>query len=384
MEICKHAELCGGCVYQGSEYAQQVESKGAEILRILNEKGVNAENYLGIEGSPMQCAYRNKMEYTFGNVVKDGEMTLGMHQRGRFMSVITVDECQLVSEDFNEILKTTLSFFTERGMTFFHKKSHEGLLRNLIIRKGERTNELLINLVTTSQSGFDRDDYVAALLGLNLENTIVGVLNTINDNIADAVKCDRLDVLYGRDYYYEEILDLKFKVSAFSFFQTNIAAVERLYSEALALIDNVEGKTVFDLYCGTGTITQALATRARNVFGVEIVEEAVAAARENALMNGLENTEFIAGDVMSVLDELNEKPDVIVIDPPRIGIHYKALPKITSYGVNQILYISCNPKTMADNLKFMENNGYIVKNIKGYDNFPFTKHTEAVALLEKR
>jgi 23S rRNA (uracil1939-C5)-methyltransferase len=234
------------------------------------------------------------MEYTFGNRVKDGEMTLGMHQRGRFMSVITVDECQLVCDDFNEILKMTLSFFTEQDMTFFHKKSHIGFLRNLIIRKGERTNELLINLVTTSQSGFDTDDYVSALLALNLENTIVGILNTINDNIADAVKCDRLDVLYGRDYYYEEILGLKFKVSAFSFFQTNIEAVERLYSEALALIDNVEGKTVFDLYCGTGTITQALATKARKAIGVEIVEEAVTAARENALTNGLQNTEFIS------------------------------------------------------------------------------------------
>jgi 23S rRNA (uracil-5-)-methyltransferase RumA len=192
-----------------------------------------------------------------------------------------------------------------------------------------------------------------------------------------------METLWGRDYYMEELLGLKFKVSAFSFFQTNILAIEKLYTEALALIREPEGKTVFDLYCGTGTITQTLALRAGKAIGVEIVEEAVEAARENAKLNGLENCEFIAGDVLKVLDDLVEKPDVIVLDPPRVGVHPKALEKIVNYGVKQIVYISCNPKTLVENLSFMQYYGYQVKTVKAFDNFPNTKHIESVVLLHK-
>jgi tRNA/tmRNA/rRNA uracil-C5-methylase (TrmA/RlmC/RlmD family) len=169
---------------------------------------------------------------------------------------------------------------------------------------------------------------------------VVGVLHTVNDNVADSVHCDRLRVIWGRDHYMEEILTLKFKVSAFSFFQTNIQAVEKLYTEALALIKDLDGKTVFDLYCGTGTITQTLALRAKKVIGVEIVDEAVEAARENARLNGLKNCEFIAGDVLEVLDRLTEKPDVIVLDPPRVGVHPKALEKISPETLDVIKNMS--------------------------------------------
>lgn len=160
-------------------------------------------------------------------------------------------------------------------------------------------------------------------------------------------------------------------------------AVERLYSEALALIDRLEGKTVFDLYCGTGTISQIMALKAKNVIGIELVEEAVAAAKENARLNGLDNCHFIAGDVFKVLNDMEEKPDVIVVDPPRAGIQSKALDKILDYGVGQIVYISCNPKTMADNIKYMEYYGYRCVYLKPFDNFPFTKHVECVGLMSK-
>lgn len=383
MEICKHDQFCGGCIHQGIPYENQVQMKGKEVIRLLDAKEVDCEKFLGIEGSPKQYAYRNKMEYTFGDQVKDGEMTLGMHQKGKFMSIVTVDECQLVDSDFNIILKAVLAFCNEHEYNFYHKKSHNGLMRNLIVRKGERTKELLVNIVTSSQVEFDEQGFVDCIRGLTLNNELVGVLRTINDGLSDAVNCDELKVLWGRDYYMENIMGLKFKVSAFSFFQTNIEAVERLYTEALQLIDGVEGKLVYDLFCGTGTITQALALRAKKVIGVEIVEEAVEAAKVNAELNELDNCEFLAGDVFDVLDNIEEKPDVIVVDPPRMGIQNKSLSKIVSYGVKQIIYISCNPKTLADNLQFMQESGYKVKSVKAYDNFPMTKHTECICLLER-
>ena len=264
------------------------------------------------------------MEYTFGDLVKDGPLCLGMHKIRNFMSIVTVDSCQLVDEDFNRILRYTLDFAAERGYRHYHKRSHTGLLRNLIVRKGMRTGELLINLVTaTAERGaadFDEKGWTEGLLSLNLSNKIVGILRTFNDSPADSVVCESMKILYGRDYYMEKLLGLDFKVSAFSFFQTNVEAVERLYTEALELIDDFSGKIVFDLYCGTGTISQILALKAKEVLGVELVEEAVDAARENARLNGLDNCRFIAGDVFKVLKEEETRPDVIVVDPPRAAI----------------------------------------------------------------
>lgn len=383
MNVCKHDAFCGGCIYQGTTYQEQLKTKENQVLNLLEEKGISPEKIDRIEGAPHQYRYRNKMEYTFGDMVKDGPMTLGMHKKGNFMSIITVDECQLVDEDFNRILSYTLAFAEDRGYKFYHKKTHKGLLRNLIIRKGVRTGQLLVNIVTSSQEHFDEDGFVKGLLALQLDNEIAGVLRTLNDNLADAVVCDSIKLLWGQEYYTEKLLGLSFKVSAFSFFQTNVEAVERLYSEALALIDRLEGKTVFDLYCGTGTISQIMALKAKSVIGIELVEEAVAAAKENARLNGLDNCHFIAGDVFKVLSDMEEKPDVIVVDPPRAGIQSKALDKILDYGVSQIVYISCNPKTMADNIKYMEYYGYRCVYLKPFDNFPFTKHVETVCLLTR-
>jgi 23S rRNA (uracil1939-C5)-methyltransferase len=381
LEKCKHSSDCGGCIYQGIGYQEQLQMKAKEVLRLLKEKEVTYERFLGIEGSPKQFAYRNKMEYTFGDEIKDGEMTLGLHKQGRFMSIITVEECQLVDPDFNEVLAATLNFCRDRAYPFYHKKTHLGLLRNLVIRKGEYTGEILINIITSTQSEFDAQGFVDMIEALPLNNQIVGILHTENDSLSDAVNCDRMKILSGRDYYNEEILGLKFKVSAFSFFQTNVLAVEKLYTEALSLIQNVEGKVVFDLYSGTGTITQAIAQRAKKAIGIELIEESVKAAKENAAQNKLDNCEFIAGDVLKALDEVIEKPDVIVMDPPRSGIHPKALQKILNYSVNQIVYISCNPKTLAENLSTAMLYGYKVKSVKAFDNFPNTKHIEGLNLV---
>ena len=388
MDICPHDEFCGGCIYQGMSYEEQLKTKETDVQFLLKKNNVIPDRVDAIEGCPSQYAYRNKMEYTFGDLVKDGETTLGMHKKGHFMSIITVDQCQLVHPDFNRILRATLDFVNFRGYPKYNKKSHAGLMRNLIVRRGVNTGEILVNIVTASDEkagmSFDSEAFSEMIRELDLENTLVGVLRTNCDTLADAVIPDSIETVWGRDYYMEELLGLKFKVSAFSFFQTNVEAVTRLYSEALALIPGIEGKRVFDLYCGTGTISQIMALKAREVLGVEIVEEAVEAAKENAALNGLDNCEFFAGDVYKVLEGQDfEKPDIIVVDPPRAGIQDKALDKIISYGVDEILYISCNPKTLAQNLAYLEYNGYKTEYLKPFDNFPFTKHIESICLLRK-
>lgn len=382
-EVCRDKDICGGCVYQGVPYEEQLSNKFGEVKGLLDKKDIRYGELLPIEGAPFRYGYRNKMEYTFGDMEKNGPMTLGMHKKKHFMSIVTVDQCQLVHEDFNVILRGVLEFASSRGYTHYHKKAHKGLMRHLIVRRGIRTGELLVNVVTSSEDGFDENAFVEMIRALPLENQVVGILRTINDRLADAVYCDELRVLWGRDYYNEEILGLKFKVSAFSFFQTNVDAVERLYSYAVSLIEDFENKEVFDLYCGTGTITQVLARKAKEVIGIELVEEAVEAAKANAALNGLDNCRFLAGDVFEVLDSLSDKPEVIVVDPPRVGISSNALEKIIGYGVKQIVYISCNPKSLADNLYYMQYYGYEIKSVKPFDNFPGTKHTEMVCLLSR-
>ena len=383
--ICPHSEFCGGCKYQGVEYTKQLAEKESTARGYFVEKGA-PEPAKWDEIEPAVSGiyeYRNKMEFTFGDLVKGGELTLGMHKKGHFMSIVTVDECQLVSSDFRDILKYTLEFAHAMGYEKYNKKAHTGLLRNLIIRRGIRTGELLINIVTSTQSEFDEEKFLEGLLNLKLDDEIVGILRTFNDNVADAVNPESVKVLWGRDYYIEKISGLDFKVSAFSFFQTNVEAAEKLYEDAVGLIDDLDGKLVFDLYCGTGTISQLLARKADHVVGVELVEEAVVSARENAAMNGLDNCEFIAGDVYKVLEDYHKKPDLIVVDPPRMGMSEKAVDKIMSYGVPQILYVSCNPKTLAINLKQFEAGGYEPVYGKLYDNFPMTGHVEVITLLSK-
>ena len=383
MNICKHNDFCGGCIYQGMAYGQQLRIKEDEVLRLMAEKGVAAGKADPIEGCPSQYRYRNKMEYTFGDFEKGGPLTCGMHRKGNFMSITTVDSCQLVDEDFNRILSAAVEHAHRMGYSFYNKKSHKGLLRNLIIRKGVRTGQLLVNIVTSSEEGFDEEAFAKTVLDLKLDNKVVGILRTFNDSLADAVINQAGRILWGSDHYEEKLCGLKFNVSAFSFFQTNVEAAERLYLEALALIDRIDGKKVFDLYCGTGTISQIMALKAKEVIGIELVQEAAEAAAKNAALNGLDNCRFVAGDVFDVLSTIDDKPDVIVVDPPRAGIQQKALDKILGYGVEQILYISCNPKTLMDNLRYMEYCGYRCDYLKPFDNFPFTKHVETVCLMSR-
>lgn len=392
---CPHFGACGGCIYQTLPYEEQLKLKSGQVKKLMDDaiNGACEYEFLGIKPSPKQYEYRNKMEFSFGDEYKDGPLALGMHKRGSFYDIVTVTDCQIVDADFRAVLKATLKFFQEHGQKFYHRLSHEGYLRHLLVRKAAKTGEILIDLITTTQnpgSGVTEEELLQAwadvLCGLSLDGTIRGILHTRNDSVADVVKNEGTDILYGEDFFYEELLGLRFKISPFSFFQTNSLGAEVLYSAARDFIkeqNSLDGKTVFDLYSGTGTIAQMLAPVCKEVVGVEIVEEAVEAAKENAALNGLSNCRFIAGDVLKVLDEVPEKPDYIVLDPPRDGIHPKAITKIIDYGVENMIYISCKPTSLARDLEIFLAHGYTVGKICCVDMFAATPHAETICCLSR-
>lgn len=382
--VCSIFPACGGCMYQTMAYEDQLKMKERQVRELL-EQAVDTEiHWEGIHGSPIEFGYRNKMEFSFGDEYKDGPLSLGLHKKGSTYDVLTADDCRLVHSDMNKILACVLNFFKERGASYYKKMQHTGYLRHLLLRRGVTTGENLIHIITTSQEDYDLEPLIARLLALPLEGKIVGILHIINDSFSDVVQSDETRLLYGQDYFYETLLGLRFKISTFSFFQPNSLAAEVLYSVVRDYIGDTKNKEVFDLYSGTGTIAQLLAPVAKEVIGVEIVEEAVEAARENAALNGLTNCRFIAGDVLKVLDDLTEKPDVIVLDPPRDGIHPKALPKILSYAVDSIVYISCKPTSLARDLPAFLEAGYEIMRTCSVDQFCSTVHVETVVLLSQQ
>ncbi len=385
--LCPHFADCGGCAYQTLPYQKQLELKESQVLRLLQpifEKQELDKIFEGIKPSPLQFGYRNKMEFSFGDEYKGGPLALGMHRRGSFYDIVTVRDCRIVDDDYREILSCVLDYFTEQNASFFHRVSHEGYLRHLLVRKAQRTGQILIALVTTSQDEYDLSPLVDRLRALPLSGEITGILHTVNDSVADVIKSDRTDILYGKDYLCEELLGLKFKISQFSFFQTNTLGAEVLYETARDFLGDISSDaTVYDLYSGTGTIAQLLAPVAKKVIGVEIVEEAVVAARENAKLNNLDNCEFIAGDVLKIIDEISDKPDVIVLDPPRDGIHPKALRKIIDFGVERIVYVSCKPTSLCRDLDVFLGGGYMVERVCCVDMFPGTGHVETVCALQR-
>ena len=241
------------------------------------------------------------MEFTFGDLEKGGELTLGMHMKGKSFGVLTVDRCMIVDEDFRTVLKTTVDYFRSTGLPYYRVMRREGYLRHLVIRKATNTGELMVNLVTTTQVDFDLTEYTELLKSQNYKGKLVSILHTENNSLSDAVVPEKVNVLFGRDYIVETLLGLKFKISPFSFFQTNSKGAESLYSVVRDFMGDGENKVVFDLYCGTGTIGQIAAPNAKKVVGLELIEEAVEAAKENAKLNGLNNCEFIAGDVAETI-----------------------------------------------------------------------------------
>ncbi|MCD7715500.1 MAG: 23S rRNA (uracil(1939)-C(5))-methyltransferase RlmD [Lachnospiraceae bacterium] len=508
---CGKFPACGGCTWQSMSYEDQLAMKAGQVKRLLEpvlcaagrkngdseselcaagQEGGDKESELcaagqeeyateselcaigqaershesemamagifeGIRPSPQEFQYRNKMEFSFGDEYKDGPLSLGLHKRGSHYDVLTVSDCQLVHPDMTAILTATLDFFRQKNIPYYHKMTHEGILRHLLLRRSQSTGEVLVCLVTagagveyignkpevTSENRKKDEEsanlpqmenltekmeklaeqkgnltgqmeklaeqrgnltaqmvnltelwneYTKAILSLQLEGRIAGILHMLNNSVADVVQSEQTTVLYGQDYFYETLLGLRFKITPFSFFQTNSKGAEVLYSVAREFVmgkkEDVlpeKANVIFDLYSGTGTIAQILAPIAKKVIGVEIVEEAVAAARENAVINGLDNCTFIAGDVLKVLDTISDRPDFIVLDPPRDGIHPKAMQKIIAYGAPRILYISCKPTSLARDLEVLLANGYQAERICCVDMFPQTANIECCVKLTK-
>ena len=441
---CPHFGVCGGCTWQNLPYEETTKLKAQQVKALLDQAVGEAEaavkrttpdpensgwmaqnpsgshfDFQGIKTSPAVYEYRNKMEFTFGDEYRDGPLAVGQHRRGGFYDILTVTDCCIVDADFRAILRSTRDFwgqrYADKAVTCYHRMRHQGFLRHLLIRKARHTGEILVDLVTTTQEEHAEDIrlWAETLLALPLEGTIRGILHTHNDSLADAVIDQGTEILFGEDSFTEEILGLKFRVTPFSFFQTNSEGAEVLYQTAREYLQSICGTgmddrkaeaaaqedcpakagepggadrkpVLFDLYSGTGTISQLMAKSARKVVGVEIVEEAVQAARENAAMNGITNCEFIAGDVLKVIDQIPDKPDVIVLDPPRDGIHPKALPKILQYQVPNILYISCKPTSLARDIPAFYLAGYRLQKAVCVDMFPWTAGIETVVLLTHR
>lgn len=384
MEIekqCVHFGQCGGCTYQNLSYESQLKLKERQVKEIIDEV-VEKYEFLPIVESPSDVEYRNKMEFSFGDIEKDGELSLGMHKKGSFYEVVTVNKCRIVDEDFKSVLICILDFFKNKDLTYYKTRTHEGYLRHVVARKAHATGEMLINIVTTSQKEVDLTPLVENLTSLKLNGKINGILHTLNDTLSDVVKSDETRLLYGTDSITEKVLGLSFKISPFSFFQTNSKGAEVLYSVVRDFAGDLKGKEVFDLYSGTGTIAQIMAPVAKKVTGIEIVAEAVEAAKENAKLNGLENCSFIAGDVLKEIENLKgQKPEMIILDPPREGIHPKAIHKIINFKCKEIVYVSCKPTSLAKDLEVFQQRGYIVEKVQCVDMFPYTAHVETIVAL---
>jgi len=447
MEWCSNEDRCGGCFYQGISYEEELKRKEGEIRDLFSPLVIGDFHFEGIIPSPKKEAYRNKMEFSFGDQEKDGPLCLGLHQKRSFFNILNTEDCRLPSRDMGEILHATRVYFQEKGISYFHKKRHEGYLRHLLIRRAEKTGEILLSLIHNSfedkklseQDGLQNIaiDEVGAQNGGNsvirttvctdntmissslaklsedsllrgwcerllslekegkLEGHFAGILHTRNESVADAVVNQGTEILYGKDYFYEELLGLNFKITPFSFFQTNTLGAEKLYEKIREYADlsdtAVKKPIIFDLYSGTGTITQLMSKVAKKAYGVEIVEEAVESAKENAIENGITNCHFIAGDVLKVLEESAKReettvlphPDFIIVDPPRDGMHKKALDLIIRYGVNRLIYVACKPKSLARDLEALQNAGYRVQKLCAVDLFPRTNNCEVVCLLKK-
>lgn len=385
-DYCPQSVICGGCAYQKVPYETELMLKHGMIKDLFNENGIKYENDISINRSLMTRGYRNKMEYTFGDSVKGGPLVLGLHRKRRFYEIVDCLDCNIVDRDFNTIREKVQEYFREKETDFYHKMAKEGLLRHLVVRKAMHTGQIMVILVTTSENTLDETRlrlFLHMLLDIDLDGRIFSVYHVLNDSVADAVIPEKIKLIYGKGFITEEMMGLKFRISPFSFFQPNVFTAEKLYQKAFELAEIDKTMDVLDLYSGTGTITQLMASVANSATGIEIIEEAVEKAKENAELNGLRNVNFLCGDVLEEIEKVGNKYDVVVLDPPRAGISPASLEKILNIECKKFVYISCNPKTQMENLKTFIDRGFEIKDYEIYDQFPNSRHLETIALLEK-
>ncbi len=390
---CKYFGWCGGCTWQKVSYEQQLEFKWnhvkESIQHISDIKDIEVPKPIASEKIR---AYRNKMEFSFadkrwllphelGNMEIEKSFALGLHVPGTFDKIISIDECLLQSDAANEILKFTQIYCKENNLLPYGIRSHEGFLRFLVIRESHFSGDIMVNIVTAFSDSKNMSK-LAQELSQKFPQ-IKSIINTINDRKAQIAFGEEEIVLYGDSFITDKLFDKMYKISANSFFQTNTAQAERLYEIVMEFAEVDKQDTVWDLYCGTGTITLLLAVKAKRVYGFELVERAILDARKNAKEFGVQNVEFILGDVLVEKSNVKNNPAVIVVDPPRSGLHPKVAAFLSESNAKKIVYVSCNPTTMARDIKIIKEN-YNLTKIQPVDMFPQTYHIESVALLERK
>jgi 23S rRNA (uracil1939-C5)-methyltransferase len=368
-----------GAPWQVLPYGRQLLEKEDQVRDALARIGrFEHPPVEPIVAAAQQLRYRNKLEYSFGED-DEGELVLGFHRPGRFDAIDDVSIDVLASERVDELRETVKAWCREEGLSTWDRRAQQGLLRNLVVREGRRTGQLQARIVTSAHSSFRVDELAAVAPAESfLWTRAAGVAETTREGETQVVK--------GTAHIEEELAGLRFRISPDAFFQTNTEMAERLYGSAAELAGLSGRERVLDLFCGIGTIALVLALDAREVWGVEIVEEAVADAIENARLNGVDNASFFAGDVRLALRPLLEKsgrPDVVVLDPPRAGLSQKVVRRVLETGAKRIVYVSCNPTTLAPNARQLADAGYELKTVRPVDMFPQTPHIECVALLER-
>lgn len=377
---CEQFGLCGGCISQHLSLKKQREIKSMEVKDLFQRRGFYLPS-LEIYGPEEAFCYRNKVELNFGNTFKDGPLQLGFYERHMGRNVLPTKQCLLIHEDLRRIRDLVLDYALRMNYDFYHVMRREGFLRHLVLRRSFHTGEIMVNLVTTTQRELDLS-FVHELLDLSLEGEIVSILHTENDSLSNFIYADKIHLLHGRMYIREFLLEKEFRISPFSFFQTNTQGAEVLFSRLRSLVGKRKG-TLCDLYCGTGTIGLLLSDNAQSILGIEIVEEAVEAARENAKRNNITNATYICDDVKNLAQHLDKKPDLLVVDPPRSGLHPQAIKDILALNLKEIFYVSCNPKTLVRDLEAFKEGGYELKHGELIDLYPHTPHVETIVLMEK-
>jgi 23S rRNA (uracil1939-C5)-methyltransferase len=378
---CAHYPACGGCRFQDLAYEAQLEAKSRQVADALGRIG----KLSGFDQEPALPAeslfhYRNKLEYSFTPTPVG--VGLGFHKAGRWDEVLDVDRCWLTTDLGNAIRNAVRAWANQEGLAAFDQETQQGFLRHLVVREGRNTGQALVVLVT-APGELAEEGFLGALRSFS---EVRSVHWAINDSPAEVTNVPTR-LLSGEEAIEEEVLGLRFRIRPNAFFQTNTAMCARLYELAGEYAVLTGNETVYDLYCGTGTIGLSLARNALTVWGIESSEESVACAVENAELNGLANVAFFAGDVASDLDELRDRagaPDVVVVDPPRAGLAGKALAAVGALGAPRLVYVSCNPTTLAGNAKTLaEEFGYRLERVRAVDMFPHTPHVESVALFTR-
>lgn len=394
--LCDHFGVCGGCTFQNYNYASQLIQKHNQVKELFN-KMLNCQfpEINTIIGCKKEFHYRNKMEFSYSpnrwvidkdNVDKNKNNAFGLHVKKRFDKIVDISNCYIQSKKSNQILKFIKKYLGENKILPFNIREREGYLRNMIIREGQITNQFLLNFITTNSN----KSHLVELTNLLVDEfiQIKGIINTIVKPNSGSSISDHQIVLYGQDYIEEKIGKYTYKISSDSFFQTNSRQSETLYNEILRLCEFKGHEIVYDLYCGTGSIGIHLSSYVQKVYGIEIVMSAVMDAIENSKKNGIKNINFFHGDLIDFFNNnkeisMIEQPDIVILDPPRAGMHKNTLNDIIKLDTNKIIYISCNPSTQVRDIGVLIENGYEIKEIQPIDMFPHTPHIENVVSLIK-